>query len=181
MVSKEILVISDSHGNVKALVSVLMWAKERQIETLAFLGDGVVDVLNACNIVSFTGDVKLAKGNGDLDFNIPIFTTFEISEKNIFLCHGHSHGVDEGLHHLISMADQYKSDVLLFGHTHRVYWESRRDLLILNPGSLSRPRDSSHCSFATINCSPDKKPVFQYWKLKATLKNTFQVVEYYPK
>ncbi len=47
-----------------------------------------------------------------------------------------------------------KTNVVVFGHTHRAFHERIRDVLFVNPGSASRPRMSGGCSVAILKTAP---------------------------
>ena len=50
--------------------------------------------------------------------------------------------------------------VVLFGHTHRPVEENRRGILLLNPGSLSYPRqEGRRPSYAVMELQQGKAPV----------------------
>ena len=45
--------------------------------------------------------------------------------------------------------------LLLFGHTHWAFVEVQRGILVLNPGSISRPRGRDRPTFAVIHMPED--------------------------
>ena len=57
-----------------------------------------------------------------------------------FLTHGHFYSVSVGTERLIDEAQDRGVQIAMFGHTHKPYLERRGDLTVLNPGSLSFPR-----------------------------------------
>ena len=74
----------------------------------------------------------------------------------IFICHGHTVGVNYGTERLESVARQKGCEAALFGHTHHSVMKKSEDgLLILNPGSVSRPRGGSP-SFAVLETENGK-------------------------
>ena len=50
------------------------------------------------------------------------------------------YGVSFELETIKDEAKARKVDIVMFGHTHKPYLERRGDLTVLNPGSLSFPR-----------------------------------------
>lgn len=44
------------------------------------------------------------------------------------------------LEHLIREARERNADIIIFGHTHVPYLEIGRDMAVMNPGSLTYPR-----------------------------------------
>ncbi|MDR3172077.1 MAG: YfcE family phosphodiesterase [Treponema sp.] len=166
MKTPTLLVISDTHGNVASLTSVLGWAKQRGIDALAFLGDGIADLSLAADRADFHPPWKLVRGNGDWQTNVPLACTMEFAGHTFYLSHGHVSHVEEGLALLIAQAKAVNAETALFGHTHVPFWDEIEGLLVLNPGSASRPRSSTGPSVATIACPPDAWFIVHYWNIR---------------
>lgn len=49
----------------------------------------------------------------------------------------------------------------MFGHTHRPMLEEDEDLILLNPGSLSLPRQKAQRSYIVMEKENGKKPTFE--------------------
>lgn len=60
--------------------------------------------------------------------------------KKILLCHGHEYGVKSGYLNLQYAAREKGADIVLFGHTHQVFYDQTSQLAMLNPGSIGEPR-----------------------------------------
>ena len=71
----------------------------------------------------------------------------------IYAVHGHREGVGMGLSALRYNALQNECDIALYGHTHIPYLdENEDDVTILNPGSISLPRqDDRKKTYAIID------------------------------
>ena len=54
--------------------------------------------------------------------------------------HGHMYGVSLSTCQLEEEARSRQVQVVMFGHTHYPYLDEEEDLTVLNPGSLSYPR-----------------------------------------
>lgn len=89
----------------------------------------------------------IARGNCDADVDImvlelPVISPVIIYEKdNIRFMVMHGHDADEG--RIRDICRIYKVDVMINGHTHIKKCESYLDSLIVNPGSISLPKDGS--------------------------------------
>ena len=59
---------------------------------------------------------------------------------HIFITHGHAYYVSMGEERLIQEAKERDADIVMYGHTHRPSCRKDENLLILNPGSMSYPR-----------------------------------------
>ena len=56
------------------------------------------------------------------------------------LIHGHLYGVTLGTEGIKEEGKSRNADIVMFGHTHKPCLEYWEDMVILNPGSLSYPR-----------------------------------------
>jgi putative phosphoesterase len=159
-----ILVISDSHGNVPALAAALRWAVSGggnnvpppALAAAVFLGDGAPDLAPASAEAGFTVPWYRVRGNGDLDFSIPGSLVLEIpgTARRLFLAHGNRHGVETGYAAIAADARAAGAEAALFGHTHVPVYDTREGILLLNPGSIGRPRSRTGPSFAVLHCPP---------------------------
>ena len=160
-----LLVVSDTHGDVDALTAVLAWAKHHGVTALAHLGDGVEDLRAATVRADFSPPAKRVRGNGDSTDAVPTTALLDFAGRRFFLCHGHLHGVQDDLGSLVRFAATMEADAVLFGHTHRPFWEEVDGLLVLNPGSLGKPRSGPGPSFATVECPENQWFSVRYWTL----------------
>ena len=54
----------------------------------------------------------------------------------------------------------------MFGHTHRPFFEQKNGITVLNPGSLSFPRqEGRRGSYMIMEIDGDKEPVFEQFFL----------------
>lgn len=133
---KQALVFSDSHGYLENLLDVLK--QHPKTEALFFLGDiqGDADRLRRAT----PHPVYMVRGNGDYGTDLPrqIVTTF--GGKKIALCHGHQYLNYGSVDLLRYWAREQQADIAMFGHTHVPYLDENNYPILLNPGSISRPR-----------------------------------------
>ena len=155
MSNSSILVISDSHGSITALTTVLKWANDTGIDAFdaaVFLGDGYEDLALASARTGFTLPWYAVRGNGDFSFSVPDNLVLEISARKFFLSHGNLYRVREGCKTIAVAARNAGAEAALFGHTHIPYCATVDGMFLLNPGSISRPRNGSDCTFAVLEC-----------------------------
>ena len=162
MDSKKLLVVSDSHGSIKALNTVFNWAKERtppndSICAAAFLGDGLDDLQTAINETGFSCNWAQVRGNNDYSFQEADTAVFDFANYRFFICHGHRYAIYGGDHALISAARNNGANVALFGHAHIPIKKTVDNILLINPGSVSLPRNNKGASFAVIECTEGQK------------------------
>jgi putative phosphoesterase len=177
MDSKKLLVFSDSHGSVTILKSVFNWAKDHippngTISAAACLGDGVSDLRTAADTTGFYSDWKLVRGNNDYGISLPEAAVFSFCEHRFFMCHGHRHNLHGGYHSLLAAAKNNDADVVLFGHTHVPFQKKIGGILLVNPGSVSRPRNWIGSTFAVIECIEGKPLQVEFWGIseRGTIK-----------
>ncbi len=146
-----ILVLSDSHRRTSALFDAV--EAHPDIKHVIFLGDGVNELDDVKLIYS---DRNYYSVSGNCDFSSALTTSLiiKLEGKVIYACHGHLHGVKYGLDRAVSAAKQAGADILLFGHTHVAMTSYSDGLYIMNPGSVSQPRDGGRPSYGIIDIVP---------------------------
>ena len=134
----KILVLSDSHGNVKNMAQAVELVSPR---TILHLGDCWRD---AEELQELYPNIPLEQVPGNCDFGR--FEAAErllfIEDKRVLIAHGHTMQVKYGLLSAQYRAQEMGADILLFGHTHVPLVENDGNLILLNPGSIgdrSRP------------------------------------------
>lgn len=148
----KILVVSDSHGSNAWLNKALEQAGT--VDYFIHLGD-----LEGCEhfIEAFVSCEKyLLSGNNDYYLEYEQEGTLELQGKRFFMAHGHQYEVYMGVEKILEEGKCQGADVVLFGHTHKPYLENREGVLILNPGSISLPRQK------------DRIPTYAIMEIKET-------------
>ena len=133
------LVFSDSHGKNERMLEIIAQQKD-SIEGLFFLGDieSGEDRLRA----SIQGPTHIVKGNCDWYSQAPPFQVLKLHGHTIAMTHGHRQHVNGGVDLLKYWAMEQGADIVLYGHTHVPFSERSSTMTVLNPGSISRPRQS---------------------------------------
>lgn len=153
-------VISDTHGSPASISAAVRAAGK--VDGWFHLGDCASD---AKRLRELTGlPVFSVLGNCD-GYSVPdaVEDSFLSGEKGpaservvtvegarIFLTHGHHYDVDIGPWTLSYRAEELNASAALYGHTHRAFLSAYGKVLILNPGSPSRPRGLSKPGFAIL-------------------------------
>ena len=137
----KVLIVSDTHGREQNLAEAL--EQTGPIDQLIHLGD--VEG-GAEHIRELAGDAPAAiiAGNNDFFCDLPNERIFTLGGHRIFMTHGHGYFVHSGNLYLKREARKKGADIVMFGHTHKPYMEEDNELLVLNPGSLSLPRQEGH-------------------------------------
>ena len=134
----KVLVVSDTHGRDENLEWVVSY--EAPIDAMIHCGDveGSEDYFEAL----LDCPVYMVRGNNDFFSDLNSEIIVEIGGKKIMVTHGHYYGVSMGPERLIDEALDRGVDIVMFGHTHRPFFLEEKDITVLNPGSLSYPRQS---------------------------------------
>lgn len=106
--------------------------------------------------------VQIVMGNNDFFCDLPRELEFTVEGLRIWVTHGHNYYVSMNLETIKNEARHRGVDVVMFGHTHRPYLEESDDLVVLNPGSLSYPRQEGRkATYAMMEI--DKQGKVHYW------------------
>src|SRR5699024_7373594 len=110
------------------------------IDLILHAGDTTSD---AKNIAYETGiECICVRGNNDFfDYINEDCELIDIGEYRILLTHGHKENIYNGYQKLLNKAKNYGANIVIFGHTHVYLNKKYNDILLLNPGSPSLPRD----------------------------------------
>jgi len=163
--SEKILVLSDIHGNMPAIVAVLKWAAGELAgsDMAVFLGDGLRELSFAQQQTGFSFECKKVRGNNDLISTAPESEVFDFGGHRFYLCHGHRHALYNGFDKIIACARKAGADAALFGHIHVPHLEDANGLLLVCPGGIGRARSSAGETFALIDCTPEKPLSAHFW------------------
>lgn len=171
----KILVVSDSHGRTENLRKAVE-AKGKECQALIFAGDGIEDLFSLIEENYSTPQkflppvICFVRGNGD-DSRVSYFTdewhTAEIPEsevltaagKKLFITHGHSFNVYYTMHRLLDKINEEGYDAAIFGHTHVPFQERTENRLLLNPGSISLPRNHSDQCYVVLTAKKDESEI----------------------
>ena len=128
-----IVVVSDSHNNER----IIEKAKEAILDSdvLLFLGDGEEDLEGIKEW--YEGEVYAVSGNCDFTGKNPMERVIELEGVKIFMCHGHKYNVKYGYTNISYRGEEIGADIVLFGHSHIPMIEREKNILLINPGSLS--------------------------------------------
>lgn len=159
----KIMVASDIHGSFYYCEKLIDCYKKSGAEKLVLLGDilyhgprndlprdyapkKVIELLN-----SVKTELLCVRGNCDtevdqmvLDFPVLAdYAVIYINNKMIYLTHGHIFNKD-------NLPPLNKGDILLYGHTHIPYCEKVGNVTVMNPGSVSIPKENSANGYMII-------------------------------
>lgn len=131
-----VLIISDTHGRHGNLDEVL--EKERHLDMLIHLGDVENDDDYIESIAEYP--THIIAGNNDYFSFLSKEKEIKIGKYKVWLTHGHGYYVSMDTKRLRGEAMARGVDIVMFGHTHRPYIDVEGEVMVINPGSLSYPR-----------------------------------------
>lgn len=142
------LVFSDSHGNINNMISVIEMNRGHA-EYIFHLGDIERDFEDV-RLCYPEFKVEGVCGNNDWRPRGVRDLILSVGDHRVMLTHGHMYDVKVSLSKLFSKAKQEGVDVLLYGHTHVPFCRMIDGILVMNPGSISRP-SLGKPSFGTLD------------------------------
>lgn len=146
----KILVISDTHGNLERFWEVFKKLQaENPVQVIVHCGDLYADaesIRRRCGI-----PVVSVKGNCDGEFSEDSYAILETEAGNFMVAHGHMERVGFDLQRIYYKALEKDCIGALFGHTHRSAYVDMDGVYLMNPGSLTRPRDGSGGTFGILH------------------------------
>lgn len=102
--------------------------------------------------------VQIVLGNNDFFSELPKELEFNIGKHRIWVTHGHNYYVSMGNENIKKEAKSRGVDVVFYGHTHRPVIDYGNDVIAVNPGSLSYPRQEGHRpSYAIMEIDKDEE------------------------
>ena len=149
----KILIVSDTHGHEENLERVV--EKVGKIDCLLHLGDveGQEDYIEA--LVSCP--VHIVAGNNDFFSELPREIVVTIGDYRILMTHGHYYGVSMGHEEIVEKTKAKDCQAVIYGHTHRPVVEEEDGILVINPGSLTFPRQQGRRpSYAVMDVEEGK-------------------------
>ncbi len=154
----KILIVSDTHGKESNLKKALDEADSP--DCMIHLGDSECTLEHMQSLVSCP--VYMVAGNCDYFTGLPATRIEKLDGYKILMTHGHHYYVSVGIRDLKEDARTNGCSVAMFGHTHRPFIdESDPELTVLNPGSLSYPRqEGRRPSYILMETAAGKRPTF---------------------
>lgn len=162
-----ILVLSDSH-RINCFVERAIAQTREEYGTfhkLIHLGD-----------VGYPQDIEalagmpcyIVRGNTDYESNLLEVNIIEVGGHRIFATHGHRYQVNFGLDMLRYAALENNCDIAMYGHTHVPFLEvNEDDVTILNPGSISCPRqEGNKNTFMIVTVEDDDMVTYELKELR---------------
>lgn len=132
----KILIVSDTHRYHDNYLRVL--ERVAPVDMVIHCGDieggeYVIAQSAAC-------PVQMVQGNNDFFSDLPREKEFQVARYKVWLTHGHTYGVSVGNNLIKAEAIDKGVDIVMFGHSHKPVVDIDDDIIAINPGSLTYPR-----------------------------------------
>ena len=154
----KILVLGDTHGQNRTMYDVI--AAEEPFDMLIHTGDieGEQDRLRQ----KVDCALHVVAGNNDYDPFMDRVKVIDIGKYKAVITHGHRYRLYEGYDPLFYLAQENQADYVFFGHTHVPVVHEEGPVTMINPGSLTYPRQHGRRPSYIVGTVEDgKKPVFE--------------------
>jgi hypothetical protein len=139
-------VFSDSHGDLNALKRAVDHAG--RLDMAIHCGDYFEDIVKVLEDTPIVYEGVC--GNVDVVRHAPLEQQLEIGGLSIFITHGHIFDVKHDLNRLFYKGLELQVDICLFGHTHIAQIIEKEGLILMNPGSVTRPKAQQKASYGII-------------------------------
>ncbi len=150
----KIIVVSDSHGDNRIINRIL--AAEPDADALIHCGD-VCGSLK--DILDYDIPFFAVAGNCDRPGRYPEELLVKFGYYTVYIVHGHRYRVDYRDDLIFYAGKERFADVVCFGHSHVPQNMTEEGMLLLNPGSVSRPRQlPRNATYAVLTISEDELP-----------------------
>jgi putative phosphoesterase len=161
---KKILILSDTHRSDDNMKRVIQ--EEAPVDMIIHLGDAEGSEYLIPEWANEDCEIVAVRGNNDFFSSLDNEIELDLGPHRIFLTHGHYYNVSFGVEDLYDEAVARNCDIAMYGHTHRPFLDTIDGVTILNPGSLSYPRQSGHQpSYMVMEMDDDGKCQFRLYFL----------------
>lgn len=87
--------------------------------------------------------VEMVQGNNDFFSDLPREKEFMLGQYRVWLTHGHNYYISMNSEVIKQEARAREIDIIMCGHTHKPVVDIGGDVTLVNPGSISYPRQGN--------------------------------------
>ncbi|MCR4618046.1 MAG: metallophosphoesterase [Lachnospiraceae bacterium] len=131
----KVLIVSDTHRKNDNYFKVVDMHKPDMVVHCGDIEGSEYALLNAVSC-----PVYMVCGNNDFFSELPGEVEFNVGKYKCMATHGHRYYVSMGTERLFAEARDRGLDVIMYGHTHKPEIKREGNIYVVNPGSLSYPR-----------------------------------------
>lgn len=135
----KILIVSDTHRHNANFLKVV--EKTGPLDMVVHCGDVegselVIEQAAGC-------PVEMVQGNNDFFSELPREKEFMLGRYKVWLTHGHNYYIAMNNEVIKQEARMREVDIVMCGHTHKPVVDIGDGLTLVNPGSISYPRQEN--------------------------------------
>lgn len=135
----KILIVSDTHRKNENYFKVLTMQRPDMVIHCGDAEGSEYALTEAADC-----PVQIVLGNNDFFSELPRELELNVGPYKVWVTHGHNYYVSMGNEMLKKEAAARGADIVLYGHTHRPVIDMEEEVIAVNPGSLSYPRQDGH-------------------------------------
>ena len=135
----KVLIVSDTHRRNENYIKVL--EQVSPVDMVIHCGD--IEGSEYLIAQSAGCPVQMVTGNNDFFSDLPREKEFNVGRYKVWLTHGHNYYVSMGNENLKHEARMHGVDIVIYGHTHKPVVDIEDDIIAVNPGSLTYPRQEN--------------------------------------
>ena len=135
-----ILIVSDTHRQNNNYMKVLSLVEP--VDMVIHCGDAVGSEYLISEAAGCPAHIVL--GNNDYFSDLPKEIETTIGNYKVWITHGHNYYVMLDNARIKREAVARKADIVFYGHTHKPVVDIDKNVIAVNPGSLSYPRQEGH-------------------------------------
>lgn len=151
----KIVVFSDVHGQKHIIEKIIRFNPDA--DYFLSLGDTEVSHDYLLDL-----DIIAVKGNYPRDPGLAYEHFITFKGVKLFLTHGHKLGVHRSLKKVMKVAFQNDVNIALYGHTHIAKVDKAHNLVMINPGSCYRPRNTLPPTYIILSINDDSKYTYTF-------------------
>ena len=135
----KILIVSDTHRNNINYLKVV--ERTGPLDMVVHCGD----IEGSELVISKAAGcpVEMVQGNNDFFSELPREKEFMVGQYKVWLTHGHNYYIAMNSEIIKQEARVREVDIVMCGHTHKPVVDIMNDLTLINPGSISYPRQEN--------------------------------------
>ncbi len=153
----KVLIVSDTHRRNENFFAVM--EKVGPVDLVVHCGD--VEGAEAIITEAAGCPVEIVQGNNDFWSAMPREKEFFIGRLKVFLTHGHNYYVSMNYEIIKQEAKAREVQIVMCGHTHKPVIDIGEKVTVINPGSLSYPRQEGRKpSYILMEIDSNDEPHF---------------------
>ena len=132
----KILIVSDTHRKNEHYLDIIK--NSGPFDRVIHCGDVEGSELTISEAAGCP--VEMVMGNNDFFSELPREKEFMLGKYKVWLTHGHNYYVSMDNHTIKTEARARGVDIVMYGHSHRPIVDYDKEIIAVNPGSLTYPR-----------------------------------------